>query len=145
MAGVAAFAIARFNSRRVRLISWWLRMTLMRRDIATILSSIESSASSNLKIIYVTRGGAVIFQLIARSGACSRLARNTCSAQGFVQCRAGSAKPYLGDVRIRFSGVRFQASELPACAGTALLDVSRGAACSREISAAGAAVTRVLA
>ena len=39
MAGVAALAIARFNSRRVRLISWWLRMTLMRRDIVTILSS----------------------------------------------------------------------------------------------------------
>jgi hypothetical protein len=30
--------IARFNSRRVRLISRWLRMTLTRRDIATILS-----------------------------------------------------------------------------------------------------------
>jgi hypothetical protein len=41
MAGVAAFAIARFNSRRVRLMSWWLRMTLMRRDIVTILSALE--------------------------------------------------------------------------------------------------------
>jgi hypothetical protein len=38
--GVAALLIARFNSRRVRLISRWLRMTLTRRDIATILSQI---------------------------------------------------------------------------------------------------------
>jgi len=40
MAGVEAFAIARFNSRRVRAISRRLRMTLTRRDIATILSQL---------------------------------------------------------------------------------------------------------
>lgn len=88
MAGVAALAIARFNSRRVRVISWWLRMTLMRRDILTILSSTRVLASSNLKIICVTRGRAAIFQLIAERP-CSRLAQH-------AACPALCAEHLLG-------------------------------------------------
>jgi hypothetical protein len=38
MDGVAALLIARFNSRRVRLISRWLRMAFASRDMSTILS-----------------------------------------------------------------------------------------------------------
>ena len=38
MDGVAALLIARFSSRRVRLISRWLRMAFESRDMSTILS-----------------------------------------------------------------------------------------------------------
>jgi hypothetical protein len=41
--GVVALLIARFSSRRVRLISRWLRMALKRRDTATILSTFDAS------------------------------------------------------------------------------------------------------
>ena len=56
-----------------------------------------------------------ILSLLAHAGAAPRKASS----------RAGgrSAKPYLGDVRVRFSGVPFQAFEFSACARTALLDV----------------------
>jgi hypothetical protein len=40
--GVVALLIARFSSRRVRLISRWLRMALKRRDTATILSTFDA-------------------------------------------------------------------------------------------------------
>ena len=85
--GVAALLIARFNSRRVRLISWWLRMTLTRRDIATILSQILLSFEDHLfnggwalNIPVVSwsgaRSGLANLRSVGRSGAASTLRRD---------------------------------------------------------------------
>ena len=65
MAGVEAFAIARFSSRRVRLISRRLRMALARRDMATILSIIRTY---RFQADLVTPPNAAIFRQTEKLG-----------------------------------------------------------------------------